>query len=165
MTAAQDEEGWLALDGRARLLFYLQSLSSFLLVEAPVSLAVGGLAAWMISPALGLVVGALLMLVQGVAALWMPTLAFDRWRYLLREEDLLIAHGVFVRRVVAIPMSRVQHVDARQGVIEQWMGLARVQVYTASGGGADGTVPGLDIDVAERLRDELVARGGGEDGL
>ena len=45
------------------------------------------------------------------------------------------------------------------------MGLARVQVFTASGIGGDGVIPGLALVDAEALRDQLVQLGGGDDGV
>ena len=71
---------------------------------------------------------------------------------------------MLIRSIVAIPTSRIQHVDTRQGPIEQWMGLARLQVHTASGVGGDGMIPGLELPVAEALRDQLVDVDG-EDGV
>jgi membrane protein YdbS with pleckstrin-like domain len=55
-----------------------------------------------------------------------------------------------------VPTNRIQHVDVRQGPLEQWLGLSRVLVYTASGMGADGVIPGLNVETAEALRDQLV---------
>ena len=91
-----------------------------------------------------------------IYAVWYPSFAFERWGYALREEELIIGRGVLFRSITAIPLGRVQHVDTRQGPLEQWMGLARLQVYTASGMGADGVIPGLTIPDAELLRDELL---------
>ncbi|NPC86418.1 PH domain-containing protein, partial [Pyxidicoccus fallax] len=89
---------------------------------------------------------------------WYPTRAHQRWGWALREHDLLIAHGVLVRRLVSIPAGRIQHVDVHQGPIERSLGLARLQVYTASGGGADGEIPGLARETADALREKLVRR-------
>ena len=91
-----------------------------------------------------------------LVAVWYPSLSFERWGYVLRADELLIRRGVLIRTITAIPVNRIQHVDTRQGPIEQWMGLARIQIHTASGVGADGMIPGLKLDVAEQLRDQLV---------
>ncbi|MBZ4422892.1 PH domain-containing protein [Myxococcus sp. RHSTA-1-4] len=98
------------------------------------------------------------VLVCGVLAAWYPPRAHQRWGWALREHDLLIAHGVLVRRLVSIPAGRIQHVDVHQGPIERALGLARLQVYTASGGGADGEIPGLARETADALREKLVRR-------
>jgi len=141
---------------RAKALFYLQAFSRLALFWAPVCTvaAVASAAGWsaLYGPALALS----WLFAMFLLALWYPALAFARYGYRLTEAELLIARGVIVRSVVSIPVSRIQHVDTRQGPIEQWMGLSRLQVYTASGVGGDGVIPGLLKQDAEALRDLLV---------
>lgn len=96
--------------------------------------------------------------VCGLLVLWHPPRAWQRWGWALREHDLLITHGVLIHQVVSIPAGRIQHVDVHQGPIERALGLARLQVYTASGGGADGEIPGLARATAAALREKLVRR-------
>lgn len=149
---------------RARLLFHLQALSAFALFWLPALVAGGVAAAFVIPPlvAAGLAGGALL--VGFLVTLWLPSFAFDRWGWALREHDLLVQRGLLVRQVSTIPSGRIQHVDLRQGPVEQWMGLARVQVFTASGMGADAVIPGLELATAQHLRDQLVVLEG-DDGV
>ncbi len=116
------------------------------------SLALTEHGAWAV---LALVLGAALGLVLCV---WYPSRAWRMWGYAVREHDLLITGGVVVRQLVSIPAGRIQHVDIHQGPIERAMGLARVRVYTASGGGADGVIPALTMEAADALRERLVRR-------
>lgn len=146
---------------RARLLFHLQAFSQLLFLWTPLTIAVIVTSTVVANLTTGLVVGSLLFLFVLLAAVWFPSLSYERWGWELREDELLIRHGVVFRNVTAIPVGRVQHVDVRQGPIEQWMGLARVHVHTASGVGSDGMIPGLEAPVAEQLRDQLVARSRG----
>jgi membrane protein YdbS with pleckstrin-like domain len=104
----------------------------------------------------GVVGGVVLLLL--VLLIWYPRRAWQRWGYAVREHDLLIQSGVVVHRRVSIPSGRIQHVDIHQGPFERLLGLARVQVFTASGGGADGVIPGLAPEVADALRERLVRR-------
>lgn len=144
------------LHPRARLLFYLQAFARLVLFWVPVTTVGIVVAASTVSLTVGLVGGLTWLFLQFVLALWLPALAFDRWGYALRGNDLLIRRGVILRSVTAIPLSRIQHVDTRQGPLEQWVGLARVQIHTASGVGGDGSIPGLELETAEALRDRLV---------
>jgi membrane protein YdbS with pleckstrin-like domain len=148
----------------ARWLFYARAFSGLVFFWGPASfLFATGLA--MALPLWTAILCALgWFLLMFLYSLWYPTLAFERWGYQLRAEELIISRGVIFRSVTAIPLGRVQHVDTRQGPLEQWMGLARLQVYTASGMGADGVIPGLLIPDAETLRDELL-RIRGDDGV
>jgi uncharacterized protein len=141
---------------RARLLFYLQAFSRLLLFWVPVTAVLIAIVGSLWTVVNAAMFGLSWLFFLFIMAVWMPALAHARYGYALREHDLLIVHGVIVRSFVAIPTDRIQHVDVRQGPIEQWMGLARVQVHTASGIGGDGAIPGLDLEVAEALRDQLV---------
>ncbi len=148
---------WRPLAPSARWLFYLQAFSQLLLLWVPLTAVLGALAAaFLVPPLWAAVAGACWLFTLFLLALWLPNLAWERWAYALREHDLLIARGVWVRAVTAIPVSRIQHVDTRQGPLEQLLGLARVTVHTASGLGGDGVIPGLTRSDAEALRDELI---------
>lgn len=165
---------WERLPTKARLLFHLQALARFVFFWVPTTGALGFTGVLMATSqwsmdwsasvmwSLGLGIGWLLILL--ILALWMPSLAWQRWAWMVRERDLLIVHGVIVKEVTAIPLSRIQHVDTRQGILEQWFGLARLSIYTASGMGADGFIPGLTSEMADALRDRLV-RDDGDDGV
>ena len=157
-------QAWVSLDPRARWLFHLQSLLRLVLFWVPVSVVACVVLCGFVSMFTAVTVVAVWLFVQFLLAVWLPTFAFERWGYVVRDSDLLVTHGVFFREVVALPTARIQHVDMRQGPLEQWMGLARIQVYTASGMGSDAVIPGLDIDVADALRDRL-AQVSGDDGV
>lgn len=144
------------LPSRARWLFYIQAAMRLGLFWVPVTgiaVTAGG-ALW--SVANSAAIGAVWLFFLFLLAVWMPTLTWQRYGYALRQDALIIARGVLVRSVTGIPTNRIQHVDIRQGPVEQWMGLARLQIHTASGMGADGSIPGLEVATAEALRDELV---------
>jgi membrane protein YdbS with pleckstrin-like domain len=166
------DAGFTPLDGRARTLFHLQAAWTWFAFWVPTcAIGLGVLLA--IGPPLGVrspfplaagLAGGVLFL-QGLRAVWWPALATGRWGYRLEPEVLLVRRGVWFRTVVAIPRSRIQHVDLRQGPLEQLVGLTRLQVHTASGLGPDGTIPGLDPEIAEALRRALVAGHKGSDGV
>lgn len=156
---------WKTLPTRARTLFYMQAFARLGMYWVPVCLvAFFGLSYlledWKLATALA---GGWFFL-QFLLAAVMPWLAHERWAYIVRDRDLLISSGVFFRTITAIPANRIQHVDLKQDVLEQWMKLTRLHIYTASGMGADGAIPGLEAATAEALRDELVAVQG-DDGV
>jgi hypothetical protein len=155
---------WELLEPRARWLFHLREVGELGLVVYP-GLAVATFFASSVLPApVALGAGALAALAALVWAVWSPSAAWGGWAYLMRDHDLLIASGVLVREVVAIPYDRIQHVDVAQGPLERAFGLARLAIYTGTGSGADGLVPGLDLARAEALRDRLI-RGVADDGV
>jgi uncharacterized protein len=101
----------------------------------------------------GLLSGAvsLLVLTWSAAA---PPVAYRRWRFALRADDLWIRKGILVRSVSVIPYRRLQFVDTTQGPLARLFGLAELVVHTAAPG-ASGRIPGLDAAEAEELRERL----------
>lgn len=84
--------------------------------------------------------------------------AVRAWGYAEREDDLLVRHGLLVRRLSIVPYSRMQFVDVSAGPLERAFELATVQLHTAAAA-SDARVPGLRPAEASRLRDRLTALG------
>ncbi|NUT32712.1 MAG: PH domain-containing protein [Hamadaea sp.] len=80
------------------------------------------------------------------------------WGYAERDDDLLVRHGLMVRRLSIVPYARMQFVDVSAGPLERLFGLATVQLHTAAAA-SDARVPGLVPAEAARLRDRLTALG------
>ncbi len=105
---------------------------------------------------LSLLGGVLLLLALFVlfACMW-PAARHMRLRYLVDEGGLRIRRGVFWRKVIWIPISRVQHTDVSQGPVERSFGLATLTVHTAGTAGASISLAGLEHGFATRLCDHL----------
>ncbi|QLQ36815.1 PH domain-containing protein [Micromonospora robiginosa] len=84
--------------------------------------------------------------------------AVRAWGYAERDDDLLVRHGLLVRRLSIVPYSRMQFVDVSAGPLERAFDLATVQLHTAAAA-SDARVPGLRPAEASRLRDRLTALG------
>jgi uncharacterized protein len=80
------------------------------------------------------------------------------WGYAEREKDLLVRHGLLIRRLSIVPYARMQFVDVTAGPLERILGLVTVQLHTAAAA-SDARVPGLPPAEASRLRDRLTALG------
>jgi membrane protein YdbS with pleckstrin-like domain len=80
------------------------------------------------------------------------------WGYAERADDLLVRHGLMIRRLSIVPYARMQFVDVTAGPLERAAGLATVTLHTAAAA-SDASVPGLEAAEATRLRDRLAALG------
>lgn len=105
------------LDPRVVGLWRMQGLLRLVFAGLPTSVAVGfGLGRFLSVP-LGVGVASTLLLFHlGRATVW-PALAYRAYRFSLREHDLLVQSGVLYRRWSSVPLSRIQHVDTRQGPV------------------------------------------------
>ncbi|HHV20068.1 MAG TPA: PH domain-containing protein [Propionibacterium sp.] len=80
------------------------------------------------------------------------------WGYAELADDLYVTHGLWFRRLMAVPYGRMQVVEVEAGPIERALGLATVKLVTASAS-TDATIPGLPPEEAARLRDRLTELG------
>jgi hypothetical protein len=135
-------EGRLALAARARL------LPPVLVLVALAGLNQGVARIWLAAAAAALIV-----------LPWYPLGRSARtWRYRERGQDLLIDHGLLIRRQVAVPYGRMQFVDIVAGPAERALGICTLRLHTASAS-TDARIPGLEPGRAEQLRDRLAALG------
>lgn len=112
--------------------------------EMPLVLTVALPAAW-----LGLIV-----LLLWHAERW-PSIEYDHVRYRLDTQGIEIRRGVYWRRVINVPRSRVQHTDVSQGPLERRYGLGTLVIFTAGTDHARVDLPGLEHGHALRVRDQL----------
>jgi uncharacterized protein len=96
--------------------------------------------------------------VAALLALWFVRRRVRAWSYTERDEDLIVARGVLVRRLSVVPYGRMQFVDVTAGPVERAFRLATVKLHTAAAA-SDARIPGLERDEAARLRDRLAALG------
>jgi uncharacterized protein len=87
-----------------------------------------------------------------LAVLVVPELRWRRWRWEVREQEVDIQRGTLTITRTLVPMLRVQHVDTRRGVLEQFLGLATVVFHTAAG---ENHIPALPLDEAGRVRERI----------
>jgi membrane protein YdbS with pleckstrin-like domain len=114
----------------------------------------------------GLAAAAVLwLLVSGLLAwhaqAW-PEIDYRHSSYKVDARGIEIRRGVFWRRVINIPRSRVQHTDVSQGPLERTHELGTLVVYTAGTDHARVDLPGLTHTRALRIREHLLPSGGGD---
>ncbi|WP_328594455.1 PH domain-containing protein [Actinomadura macrotermitis] len=99
------------------------------------------------------------LVVLGTVLAWIVAeLAYRSYGYAERADDLIVTHGVFVRRLIVVPYGRMQFVDVTAGLLERWMGVATVRMHTAAAA-TDARIPGLPAAEASLLRDRLAQKG------
>lgn len=80
---------------------------------------------------------------------FVPRWKWGRWRYMIRDREIELEHGVWIRKRTLIPLHRVQHVDTKQGPLARKYRLASIYIYTAA---TAHEIPFLDEQEAEKLR-------------
>jgi putative membrane protein len=78
-------------------------------------------------------------------------------RYRLDGEGLSMSWGILFRREIHLTYDRIQDIHLVSNLVERWLGLARIQIQTASGSsGAQMTLEGIADH--EAMRDFLYAK-------
>lgn len=123
-------------------------------------LLIGGCALWALTPvpkfailAVWLLFGCWYALVVG----WVPSWNYSRWSFRMDEKVLELRFGIFWQMSVLIPLSRLQHIDLHRGPLERTQGLASLEIHTAGTKHASHRLPGLDVEDAIQLRDNLLS--------
>ena len=125
-------------------------------VAAPLAALVGVVLAF--ASVWGAVLGAGAVLVLGAVAEWIARRRVRAWRYVEREDDLLVQRGLLFSRLSVVPYGRMQFIDVTAGPFERSFGLATVRMHTAAAA-SDARIPGLSAAEAARLRDRLAELG------
>ena len=78
-------------------------------------------------------------------------------RYDIDEQGITMRWGILFRREVSLTYARIQDIQLASNVVERWLGIAKIQLQTASGSAsAEMTIEG--IREFDALRDFLYAR-------
>jgi membrane protein YdbS with pleckstrin-like domain len=93
-------------------------------------------------------------------------LSYRFWKYEITEDAVRIERGVIWKKYISIPYERIQNVDIYRGVLARILGLSTLNIQTAGYSGAgrhggiasEGNIPGISVDIAEQLRDDLIKR-------
>lgn len=86
-----------------------------------------------------------------------PFVRYSVHRWELSGDVVYARTGFLTREWVFVPVSRIQTVDKAQGWLERMLGLATLEIRTASHAGSS-TIQGLDFHVAAGLADQLAHR-------
>ena len=82
---------------------------------------------------------------------------YHTMRYRFDAEGIHMRWGILMRHEIMLNYSRIQDIQLRSNAVERWLGLARIEVQTASGGsGSEMTLEGIKDHVA--MRDFLYSR-------
>lgn len=112
--------------------------------------------------------GALLWVAIAAGLAWLavvwPVWTHEATSYVVDPAGIEISRGVYWRAVVAVPRSRVQHIDVLQGPLRRRFGLASLVIFTAGTQHSSVRLDNLEHQVAVALRDRLLPQAS-DDGI
>ncbi|ALL07718.1 hypothetical protein AQ505_20810 [Pedobacter sp. PACM 27299] len=75
--------------------------------------------------------------------------------YAIREKDVIYKSGIISISTSVIPFTRIQHITLNEGVFSRMFQLATLHIYTAGGISGNIAIPGLPIELAKSIKEEL----------
>lgn len=81
---------------------------------------------------------------------------YHTMRYEFSEEGIRMSWGILFRHEVVLNYARIQDIHLRSNAVERWLGLARIEIQTASSSRSEMTLEGLTDH--EAMRDFLYSR-------
>lgn len=94
-------------------------------------------------------------------ALWIPAY-YNSLEYIMDNDSVQKKNGVFWKKTVTVPYTKITNIDISQGPFERIYGIGKVAVQTAGAGGAQGTQAELklcglkDLDeMKEKIMDQI----------
>ena len=106
-----------------------------------------------LSPYLYIIIGTYLLFSILLIVLYLASI--KRIGYAIREKDLIYKSGIISITTSVIPFSRIQHITLNEGVFSRMFQLASLHIFTAGGISGNIVIPGLDIELARSIKEEL----------
>jgi putative membrane protein len=82
---------------------------------------------------------------------------YHTMRYEFSDQGIRMSWGILFRNEVVLNYGRIQDIHLRSNAVERWLGLARIEIQTASGS-SDSEMVLEGIPDAEAMRDFLYSR-------
>ena len=102
------------------------------------------------------IIGIVLAAVAAIVGL--AALTWYRFTYQVANRQLIIAQGIFSRRVRTIPVDRIRAIDSQVGPLHRVLGLAKLKIEAAAAGtgNEEAEIDGLPTATALALRNDLL---------
>lgn len=104
-----------------------------------------------------IVISGLLTLITIPFHLIAPFFIYKLNGYEIKEEEIIISKGVFIRREAVIPIKRIEHVETFKGPIQMLFKQGTVRIYTS---GSQDFIIGLSEEdaylVFKKIREKLL---------
>ena len=102
-----------------------------------------------------LLIGGIVLALDLLYVLISPKVRYERYRYILNEEEIDVIEGfIFTKRNI-VPIERLHKIAVLKGPIDRVFGLAKVVVTTAGG---DVTVRFMEDEKADQIAESLKNR-------
>lgn len=90
--------------------------------------------------------------------LLMYRISFKNRGYAFRTHDVIYRSGAISITTTIVPYNRVQHAALHEGWLARYLGLAKIEIFTAGGANSDVKIPGIEKEKAENIKQLLMGK-------
>ncbi|WP_152433172.1 PH domain-containing protein [Erythrobacter sp. THAF29] len=104
--------------------------------------------------------GVIIGVVVFLALIFIIRVPSRRWAargYQISDDRLRVVRGILWRSDTVVPFGRVQHIDVDQGPLDRAFDIATLTLHTAGSHNASVHLPGLGLQLANDMREEIRA--------
>lgn len=94
-------------------------------------------------------------LLIGFLLILLYNISIKKRGYAIREKDLIYKSGIISISTSIVPFNRIQHITLNEGLFSRIFQLAALHIFTAGGISGNIVIPGLDIELAKSIKEEL----------
>jgi putative membrane protein len=87
-----------------------------------------------------------------IVVLIFSVIAFFRYFFYIKDDELIVKKGVFQRSLTNIPFERIQTINFEQSVLHQLFNVVKLEIDTAGSKGSEFSFAALEKPVANELR-------------
>ena len=84
------------------------------------------------------------LVVMGLILVWIPAY-YKSLEYLIDSDSVKMKKGVFWKKNVTVPFTKITNLDVTQGPLQRAFGIGTINVQTAGAGGQQGAQPELKL--------------------
>lgn len=123
-------------------------------------LLIGGFVFYKINdlPPISLIIFLIALFLLFIYILIIIHIGFPYKGYAIREHDVHYKTGLINRKVITIPVNRIQHMEIRQGVIARLLKLAKLKLFTAGDSSSDLSLKGISPETAQEIKELLTEK-------
>ncbi len=156
-----EDEEIKQLDPKAVTLFFLGNSATVALLIAGIPIIIISIVSFIATGSSLLGVIFLIPLFSLLIIYVIARLEYNFYRYKLNANGFYKEHGIIAKKYTTIPYEKIQNIDIHQNIFARILGLYSLKIQTAGNSGiagAEGTLPGINQEEAERLKSELLRR-------
>lgn len=150
------------LDPNSVWIFFTKGFFGFMFAIVFILASTGGMMGYLVNKNTSLFLLLLIIILTStIFAFIYAHLSYSNYEYKIDEDGFKKESGIIWKNYVTIPYNKIQNVDIFRGIVARSVGVSELRIHTAGYSDerrSEGVLPGVSVEEANQLRDELVKK-------